>query len=163
MFPPIRPTRLVAQSGATVNAPTFHYDRQRTGWNPHETTLTRGIVSGSTFGSLWNSPPLDSVSIGSTTYPPHLYATPLYVDRVQITSGPYAGSTFSVVFAATSNDYVYAINAFDVPRAPRIPAGTILWSASLGLPTKFGLDGGVDRGSLCTPRIDVTGTPRTLY
>ena len=116
-----------AQSPMPVNATTFHYDSQRTGWNSNETVLTPNHVSGPEFGPLWNSEPLDSVTIGSTTYPPHLYATPLYVDNVQITSGAYAGQQFHVVFAATSNDYVYAINAFDVAGSPGITAGTILW------------------------------------
>jgi hypothetical protein len=162
-FPSIKPARLVAQSGPAVNAPTFHYDAQRTGWNANETTLTPNNVSGSQFGSVWNSPPLDSVTIGSTTYPPHLYATLLYVDGVQITAGTYAGSTFSVAFAATSNDYVYAISAFAVPGPPAVPAGAILWSTSLGLPTNFGLDGGVAMGILSTPTIDLNVTPPRLY
>lgn len=100
-----------AQSGPGVNATTFHYDSLRTGWNPNETLLTPSNVSGPNFGPLWNSPLLDSVTINGISYPPHLYATPLYVDSVQITAGPYAGYQFSVVFAATTNDYVYAINA----------------------------------------------------
>jgi len=152
-----------AQSLMPVNATTFHYDSQRTGWNSNETVLTPNNVSGPQFGPLWNSEPLDSVTIGSTAYPPHLYATPLYVDNVQITSGVYAGQQFHVVFAATTNDYVYAINAFDVAGSPGIPAGTILWRKSLGTPTNFGLDGGVAMGILGTPVIDLNTTPPRLY
>jgi hypothetical protein len=158
----MEPATLLAQSGPPVNATTFHYDRQRTGWNSNETVLTPQVVSGPNFGLLWNSEPLDSVTIGSTTYPPHLYATPLYVDTVQVTTGTYAGP-FSVVFAATSTNYVYAINAFDVAGPPPAPAGTILWRKSLGMPTNFGLDGGVAMGILSTPVIDLTATPPALY
>jgi hypothetical protein len=157
-----RGVRVAAQT-TPVNSPTFHYDSQRTGWNPNETILTPDTVSGPQFGSLWNSPPLDSATIGGTVFPPHLYATPLYVDAVQITGGDYAGQTFSVVFAATSNDDVYAINAFDVAGTPTIAAGTILWKTNLGRPTNFGLDGGVAMGILGTPIIDVNATPPRLY
>jgi hypothetical protein len=109
-----------------INTLTFHVDRQRTGWNAMESVLTPANVLSPSFGPLWDSPVLDSVTIGSTTYPPHLYATPLYVDSLLITDGPYAGQQFHIVFAATSNDYVYAINAFDVAGPPAIPAGTNL-------------------------------------
>lgn len=157
-----------AQSGGNdgtvvMNTLTFHVNRQRTGWNPMESVLTPANVSDPRFGSLWDSPPLDSVIIGTATYQPHLYATPLYVDNVLITDGPYAGQQFRAVFAATSNDYVYAINAFDVAGPPAIPAGTILWSKSLGQPTNFGLDGGVAMGILGTPIIDLNVTPPTMY
>lgn len=161
-WPLRQPVSLSAQT-TVVNSPTFHYDSQRTGWNPNETALTPDTVSSPPFGPLWNSSPLDSVTIGGTTYPPHLYATPLYVDTVQITGGNYAGLGASVVFAATSNDDVYAINAFDVAGPPAIPAGTILWHTNLGQPTNFGLDGGVAMGILGTPIIDLNATPPTLY
>lgn len=147
----------------TMNTLTFHMDRQRTGWNRMESVLTPANVSSTSFGLLWNSPVLDSVTIGSTTYPPHLYASPLYVDSVLITDGPYSGRQFRAVFAATSNDYVYAINAFDVADPPVVRRGTILWSKSLGRPTDFGLDGGVAMGILSTPIIDLDATPPTMY
>jgi hypothetical protein len=41
----MEPATLLAQSGPPVNATTFHYDRQRTGWNSNETVLTQ-VVSG---------------------------------------------------------------------------------------------------------------------
>ena len=159
----LSPERSRAQGAPPVNATAFHYNSQRTGWNPNETQLSPANVGSSQFGPLWSSPPLDSVTLGSTTYPPHLYATPLYVDNVQITSGTYAGQQFSVVFAATTNNYVYAINAFDVAGPPAVPAGTILWRKSLGTPTNFGLDGGVAVGILGTPVIDLNATPPRLY
>ena len=146
-----------------MNTLTFHMNRQRTGWNPMESVLTPANVSGPSFGPLWNSPALDSVTIGSTTYPPHLYASPLYVDSVLITDGPYGGQQFGTVFAATSNDYVYAINAFDVVAPRAVPTGTILWSKSLGQPTNFAIDGGVAMGILGTPIIDLDATPPTMY
>lgn len=142
---------------------TFHVDRQRTGWNRSESVLTPANIAGQSFGHLWDSPALDSVTISTTVYPPHLYASPLYVDRVLITEGPYKHRQFRVVFAATSNDYVYAINAFDAADAPTVPSGTILWRKNLGEPANFGLDGGVAMGILSTPIIDLHASPPTIY
>jgi hypothetical protein len=155
--------RSSTQNNPAVNAATFHFDRFRTGWNANETVLTPPTVSGGNFGSLWDSPPLDPVKLGNVTYPPHLYATPLYIDRVQIIAGPFAGSQFSLVFVASTNNFVYAINAFDHAGPPAVAAGTILWQKSLGQPTDFGLDGGVAVGILGTPVIDGNRTPPTLY
>src|ERR1700694_356092 len=88
------------------NVLTFHGDRQRTGWISNETILTPANVSSGSFGPLWNSPQFDSVIIGGTTYPPHLYASPLYVDSVTMTAGTYAGLAFHVVYAGSSNGFV---------------------------------------------------------
>ena len=159
-----------AQNGPPVNAPTFHYDRQRTGWNSSETWLTPTNVAGSGFGPLWNSPVFDSVTVSGTTYPAHMFATPLYIDSVQISAGTYAGSNFNVVYAATTNNFIYAVNAFPSAGSPSVPAGTILWKTSLGTPANLaslgspnGLDGGVALGVLGTPIIDMNATPPTLY
>src|SRR5438270_12293391 len=100
----------VFAASAQYNVLTFHGDRQRTGWISLEKTLTPASVA-SGFGPVWNSPPLDSVTIRGTTYPPHLYASPLSVDRVTMTGGAYAGGTFHAVYAASSNCFVYAVNA----------------------------------------------------
>jgi hypothetical protein len=106
------------------NVLTFHGDRQRTGWVSNETILTPANVSSGSFGPLWNSPQFDSVTIGGTTYPPHLYASPLYVDSVTITAGIYAGLAFHVVYAGSSNGFVYAVNASTVtPTVSSLPEG----------------------------------------
>src|ERR1700736_4803159 len=155
-------TPLRAQSA--LDWVTFHGDRQRTGWRSNEAILTPAAVSGTKFGSLWNSPQFDSVTIGSTTYPPHLYASPLYVDSVKMTGGLFAGSTFSVVYAATSNAYVYAVNAFATTGTNPVPAGTILWSKRLNTASVVSsVDGGVPLGILSTPIIDTSVTPPRLY
>src|SRR5215469_7288213 len=91
---------------AQYNVLTFHGDPQRTGWISHETILTPANVSDGSFGPIWNSPQLDSITIGGVTYPPHLYASPLYVDAV-----PFGRFTRHVVFAASNNGFVYGINA----------------------------------------------------
>jgi len=153
-----------ASVAAQVDFLTFHGDRQRTGWISTETLLTPANVSAGSFGPLWNSQLLDSVTIGTTTYAPHLYASPLYVDRVIMSAGMFAGGTFSVVFAATSNGFAYAVNAFPTPGPNPIPAGTILWRTKLGTPAVVGsLDGGVPVGVLATPIIDISRNPGRLY
>ncbi len=135
---------------AAPDVPSFHHDPERTGWNDQEIALTPASVSGPSFGLLWESPALDSVD-GQTA---HLYASPLYVDRVAITAGQHAGSTFSVVIAASNNGYVYAINA---AKAGDVAAGRILWRTRLAMPCRLQpapLDA-VPTGVLATPVIDV--------
>src|SRR5690349_4149525 len=124
------------------NVLTFHGDRQRTGWISNEKILTPRNVSGGVFGPLWDSPPLDAVTISGKTYPPHLYASPLYVDRVTITGGEYSGEALRVVYAASSNGFVYAVNASRTSRTKRAMPGAILWKRQLGTPSG-NLDGGV--------------------
>jgi len=150
---------------SATNTPMFHLDRQRTGWNSAETVLTPANVGGTKFGLLWNSAVLDSVTINSTVYTPHLYATPLYIDDVLITAGTYKNRHFSVVFAASSNSFIYAINAFaNSTGGPLVSAGKILWKRRLGQPAVVpALDGGVPLGVLATPVIDLNTSPPRLY
>ena len=146
------------------NVLTFHGDRQRTGWISNEAILTPANVSSGSFGPLWNSPQLDSVTIGGTTYPPHLYASPLYVDSVTMTAGAYGGLAFHVVYAGSSNGFVYAVNASTTTGVNPVAAGTILWKRQLNTPTGAGnVDGGIPLGILGTPIIDITATPARLY
>jgi hypothetical protein len=148
------PGPLVASSPDTL---LFHGDRARTGWNSNETVLTPANTAAH-LGQVWESPVLDSVTLGTTTYRPHLYASPLYVDQLHVTTGPDSGKTVGAVIAATSTGFVYALEAFDTAGATNIPAGTILWRTSLGRPTPT-IDGGVTVGVLSTPAIDL-GTNR---
>jgi len=133
----------------------FHGDRYRSGWNWMETVLTPESVSGGNFGKLWDTGELDQVS----GHPPHLYASPLFVGNMIATTDDLSGLPFSVVIAATTNSYVYAINAFD---ANGIPAGTILWKNFLGQPSG-GSDGGIPWGVLGTPAIDLSASPPRVY
>jgi len=151
-----------ACSYSQYNVLTFHGDRQRTGWISSETILTPASVSGGSFGPVWNSPPLDSVTIGGVTYPPHLYASPLYVDGVTMTGGQYAGVTFHVVYAGSSNGFVYAVNASTITRPRSIAAGTVLWRIQLNTPIGS-FDGGIPLGILGTPVIDLAAAPPRLY
>ncbi len=133
----------------SIDAPTFHRDPQRTGWNAGETALTPARVAGPSFGLVWESAQLDGIE----GQPPRLYASPLYVDRVKITAPPHAG-VFPVVFAATNAGFVYAINA---ARGGGVDPGAILWRARLAAPCRLAprLLDGLRTGILATPVIDV--------
>jgi outer membrane protein assembly factor BamB len=106
---------------------TFHRDRARTGWNASETVLTPEAVSRG-LRLVWESPQFDAID----GFPPRLYASPLYAD--------------GVVFAATSNGFVYAVKA-----------GKILWRTKLAAPCKLepNLLDGIPTGVLATPVIDL--------
>jgi hypothetical protein len=161
--PPVNPPCPAIVTAA--DALTFHGDRARTGWNRWESTLAPASVASPAFGWLWNSEPFDVETIDDAAYAPHLYASPLYADGVPISGGVHAGTTASVVVAATSNAWVYAVNACD-PGAgdASVPAGTILWRTRLGAPQVVsGLDGGVPVGVLGTPIIDRQQSPPRIY
>lgn len=133
---------------APLDTLTFHRDRERTGWNSNETELTPTAISREGLRLAWESPQFDTID----GYPPRLYASPLYVDEVRIASAAHRG-VFRVVFAATSNGFVYAVNAF---ANGANAAGAILWRTQLGMPCKLepNLLDGIPTGVLATPVID---------
>jgi outer membrane protein assembly factor BamB len=134
-------------SAASFDVPTFHRDQQRTGWDNSEPKLTRKSVSSGEFQALWESPEFDSFG----GKPARLYASPIYVDRVNLSYGRVKDYPFGVVLAASSNGFVYAVNAFKVgPLSP----GTILWRTQLGKPCYPGFDG-LNTGILSTPIVDI--------
>ena len=90
---------------------TFHGNKQRTGWNAVESALTPAAVSGGNFGKLWDSPAFDSAVVGGATYAPHMYASPLYIEDLAITSGTGAGQHFSVVGGGVDHQIVVGITA----------------------------------------------------
>jgi hypothetical protein len=137
----------------------FHGDRARTGWNAQETHLTPANVGSAAFNWIWDSEPFDSVVVGGKTYPPRLYASPLYMDAVSI-----QGTPASVVFAASSTAFVYAVNACDQSiNGQDTAAGKILWRARLNTAAPVAIDGGVTLGVLSTPFIDTQSNPPRLY
>lgn len=123
---------------------TYHNDYQRSGWNAHETTLTPEVVSGAGFGRIWRTSQFDSFD----GQPPRLFATPLYVDAVEIYVGSQQRRNLSVVYAVTTTAYVYAINAFTTGG---VAAGSILWRVRLTEKPCF--NGAF--GNLSTPVIDL--------
>ena len=80
------------------------------GTNGAETTLTPANVAGGSFGQL-SSQPVDG----------QVYAQPLVDASVNITAGSHRG-TQGVVFVATENNSVYALNA---------QSGVLLWKTSV--------------------------------
>ena len=99
----------VAATPAKVAVYTYHNDTHRTGWNSNEKILTTGNVNASTFGLL-HTVALDG----------RVDAQPLVVP-----SEPIDGQgTHDVVYVATENDTVYAIDA---------TTGAILASRNLGV------------------------------
>src|SRR5262245_17503998 len=88
--------------GRGVNILTFHGDAVRLGWNARETALTPARVNPGQFGKLWE-----------TRLDGQVYGSPLHVSRLRID-----GERRDVVFAATENNSVYALDAAD---------GKILW------------------------------------
>lgn len=130
----------MAQPAAVI---TYHVDNSRTGWNRQETTLTATSFP-KNFG------PLSTVALDG-----QVYAQPLVVPGIPITSGPFAGTTHDVVYVATQANTVYAIDA---------SLGTILLSTNLGAPVPSPLGCGNN-----APPVGITGTPaidlstRALY
>lgn len=116
---------------------TYHYDDLRTGWNSHEAVLTQSNVASSAFGKVF-----------STKLDGNVYAQPLFAANVTL---PGQG-TRDVVYAATENDSVYALDA---------GSGRILWHADYA----DGTDGyapvptGDENCGFIRPTYGITGTP----
>ncbi len=107
---------------AQVNVTTQHNDNARTGQNTLETTLTSVNVNSNDFGLLF---PL--------TVDGQVYAQPLVLSNVSINGG-----THSVVYVATENDSVYALDAnngalyWKVPFAPPASGITAPTASQIG-------------------------------
>ena len=130
---------------AQVSVTTYHNDNSRSGANTQETILTPANVNSQTFGKLF-AVPLDG----------DVYAQPLYLSGITI-----GGSSHNVVYVATENDSVYAIDAGSgaiYTQTSLIPSGgsTISSANDLGCNDLI-------------PQIGITGTPvidpstKTLY
>lgn len=139
---------------------TYHNDLSRDGANTQEYALNTSNVTTSTFGKLFSCAVDESV-----------YAQPLWVPNLTVNSAPH-----NVVFVATQNDSLYALDA-DNNTSPCTP----LWHVNLldsahggasgetavpsGLPGYLVGAGGGD----IQPLVGVTGTPvidpttNTLY
>jgi hypothetical protein len=131
-------------AAAQVSVTTYHYDNYRTGWNSQETVLTPNAVHSSSFGVLKTVALDDQID-----------AQPLVVPNVTITAGKYQGSVHTVVYVATDNNSIYAIDA---------TSGTVLLQPNFGPPVVRPLNCGKnnpDVGINSTPVIDLTSN--TLY
>jgi len=159
LAPPLRPSLLfllLAALGCSerVSWVGFHGDALRSGWNPRESVLTAETVASDRFGKRWDSPSFDAFK----GVPGRAYASPLYLEDVKLTGGPFEGRVADVVFVGTSNADVYAVSALPVRD---IPAGTVLWKRHLGDPG-HAIDG-LRVGVLGTPVVDVDAQPPRLY
>jgi fibronectin type 3 domain-containing protein len=129
---------------------TYHNDNASTGQNLAETILTPANVNPTTFGKLF-----------STAVDGQVYAQPLYVANVAITTGPSPG-THNVVYVATEHDSLYAIDADN---------GQVLWKDSFINPSAgitsvpqadvISADISPEIGITATPVIDPTSN--TIY
>ncbi len=133
---------VVACSGAAYaysrQVVTHHYDNGRSGWSSREAILTPQNVGSDQFGLL------ATVPLNGTAY-----AQPLIAPDQQITTGDHAGTYASVVYVATSTNWVYAIDG---------ATGQILLSRNLGpyvTATPCAVLGGQVVGVVGTPVIDV--------
>ena len=101
------------------------------GVNSNETILTPANVNATDFGKLF-----------ATTVDGQVYAQPLYMENVNITTGSNQG-THNVVFVATEHDSLYAIDA---------NTGTILWQDALLTPEHGGTVTSVPNSAVSSER-----------
>jgi hypothetical protein len=122
----------VAPAVAAQDVLTYHGDSGRTGWNANERILTTSSVRPHAFGRLHDVPVDGRVD-----------AQPLVVTKQAIAGG----GVHDVVYVATENDSVYAIDAND---------GTVLWMRNLGTPVP---DSDKDGDDNVYPVVGILGTP----
>jgi hypothetical protein len=117
---------------AQTNITTYHYDNNRSGWNSTETALTQANVSKSQFGLLHTVSVDDQVD-----------AQPLVVNNETIN-----GSQHNVVYVATENNSVYAIDA---------QSGQVLLQTNLGTAVPYyDLPGDCSNNG---PEVGINSTP----
>lgn len=127
-------------TGCAVAVRTYHYDNLRTGWNPLESKLNYGNVNAASMQVLTLQ--LDDVN-------DQVDAQPLIVPKIRI-----AGHKHDVVYVATENNNVYAIDANTDKKLLKVNLGTAVWPWGCG-------NNGSTVGINGTPVIDVSS--RTLY
>jgi fibronectin type 3 domain-containing protein len=149
-----------------VNVLTYHNDIASTGLNPNETQLSPANVKVGSFGKLF-----------TTAVDGQVYAQPLVDTGVTIANGPNTtpgqSGVHDVVYAATENNTLYAIDA-------GVAGGQVLWKRSfldtsnpnnntLGATAIAVLTNNDVGSSDISPSIGITGTPvidattNTLY
>ncbi len=121
-----------AASAQSINVTTQHYDNLRTGWNSNEAVLTPSTVAGGSF-QLQYTVVLDG----------QVDAQPLLV-----TSQIINGGTHDVLYVATENNSVYAVDA---------ASGAILLSQNLGTPVPISALPGKCNNNSNT--VGINGTP----
>jgi hypothetical protein len=94
--------------GKKIDVTTYHYDLNRTGWNPTETDLTPASVTSGKFGLL------TTLAVDG-----NVFAQPLLVSNFVMPDG----STHDVLIIATGHNSVYAYDA---------QSYALLWHVNLG-------------------------------
>jgi fibronectin type 3 domain-containing protein len=133
----------------SANVLSYHNDAASTGQNLSEAVLTPANVNIADFGKFYSTP-VDG----------QVYAQPLYVSGVNVTSGPQPGM-HNVVYVATEHDSLYAIDS---------DSGNVLWKDSFLIAESALISGGnsvvVSTASSAdvnsddiTPEIGITSTP----
>jgi hypothetical protein len=133
----------------STSVTTYHNDNFSTGQNLNETLLTPGSVKVSTFGKQFSTP-VDG----------QIYAQPLYVSGVNITSGRFQG-IHDVAYVATQHDGLYAIDAHGGNVIwqlsfldPSTPGAALPGATSITTPTNADVNSGDIQ-----PEIGITSTP----
>jgi hypothetical protein len=103
------PLVVTIAAGTGVNVSTWHFDNNRSGLNPSESSLTPTNVSPLSFGKLF-----------SYLTDGYAYGEPLLMSNITI-----KGSAHNVLYVATEHDSVYAFDA------DKYGNGTPLWMTSL--------------------------------
>ena len=134
---------LTGTAAATESVLTHHYDSFRTGWNSKETTLTPSVLTPDKFGLL-KKIELDDEN-------DQIDAQPLIV-----ADQPVDGKgTHTVVYVATENNSIYAIDAFSGEKLAKVTLGP-------AVPLPLGCHNNANTvGINSTPVIDLAN--RTLY
>jgi hypothetical protein len=124
----------------SANVLTYHNDSASDGEYLSETVLTSANLNQATFGKRFTAG-LDG----------QVYAQPLFVAGVTITTGSHQG-THNVVYVATQHDSVYAVDG---------DSGTVLWQDSFINPAAgvTTVPSGDVREFGISPEIGITGTP----
>jgi hypothetical protein len=137
------------ESFAVRASVTQFHGEDRSGSYDADPSLRASAIAALGMQLRWASKPLDTLEVDGVVYPPLIYASPLFVADQGIASDAFEGST-DVVYTATSNGWVYAVEADECAEP-----GRILWRARVcnAAPIET-LDQGVPLGVLSTPVID---------
>jgi hypothetical protein len=129
--------------GTPIDVTLYHYDNNRTDWNPTETDLTPATVGSSSFGQL------TTLNVDG-----NVFAQPLLVTGFTLPDG----TTHDILIIATGHNSVYAFDA---------QTYTQLWQVNLGKSQKSGDVGCGDvkpeYGISSTPIIVRNGNTATIY
>ena len=132
-----------AYTGAPIDVTQYHYDGNRTGWNPNETDLTPAAIKSGKFGLL------ATLSVDG-----NVFGQPLLVSGLTLPDT----SVHDVLIVATGNNSVYAFDAKTYAQ---------LWKVNLGQQQSTDDVGCHDvekgYGISATPVIVRTGKTATIY